>query len=271
MSGGWSMGDSAPAVPSVIGEAFGGGYYAGQISTTGDGVATHYLIVAPKASGEIFGKKWSTTNAGMAGTPNGALGTGSNRIQGPEQTAWMVTTSGGNPDPLRFPAAQFCASLNIAGYTDWYMPALNELEVLYYNLKPIVLTNNPTYYTLVNINAVSPESNSVTAYTADVPTQTTSTLFRAGGSEAFESDFYWASTNSWYFGMDQCSYIKAFGDSTMVNSGNNTITRNGITVYGSNGQYKMVPAGTGDGAGYMGKLDKLYPFVYTRAVRRIPV
>lgn len=42
-----------PKFPTIIGEAWGGGYYAGQYSSTANGVATHYLIVAPKASGEI--------------------------------------------------------------------------------------------------------------------------------------------------------------------------------------------------------------------------
>ena len=46
---------AVPLVPSVIGEAWGGGYYGGKISTSGNGVATHYLIVAPKST-EVFGR-----------------------------------------------------------------------------------------------------------------------------------------------------------------------------------------------------------------------
>ena len=37
--------------PAVIGEPFGGGYFAGYISHTADGNATHALIVAPRATG----------------------------------------------------------------------------------------------------------------------------------------------------------------------------------------------------------------------------
>jgi hypothetical protein len=35
------------AAPTVIGQAFGGGFYAGDISTTANSVATHYLVLAP--------------------------------------------------------------------------------------------------------------------------------------------------------------------------------------------------------------------------------
>jgi hypothetical protein len=38
-------------IPAVIGEPFGGGYFAGYISHTADGSPTHALIVAPRATG----------------------------------------------------------------------------------------------------------------------------------------------------------------------------------------------------------------------------
>ena len=41
------LGSSFAPPPTVIGQAYGGGFYAGQISTTANGVATHYLIIAP--------------------------------------------------------------------------------------------------------------------------------------------------------------------------------------------------------------------------------
>ena len=40
--------------PTVIGQSFGGGYYGGQISVAGNGVASHYLVVAPVSSGQIL-------------------------------------------------------------------------------------------------------------------------------------------------------------------------------------------------------------------------
>jgi hypothetical protein len=46
----WVITGSQP-FPAVIGEAFGGGYFAGYISHTADGNPTHALIVAPRATG----------------------------------------------------------------------------------------------------------------------------------------------------------------------------------------------------------------------------
>ena len=49
-----------PPPPTTIGQAYGGGYYAGKIAVGGGGIATHYLIVAPKSTGETSGKAWGT-------------------------------------------------------------------------------------------------------------------------------------------------------------------------------------------------------------------
>ena len=46
----WLITPTQP-IPAVIGEAFGGGYFAGYISHTADGNPTHALIVAPRATG----------------------------------------------------------------------------------------------------------------------------------------------------------------------------------------------------------------------------
>jgi hypothetical protein len=50
-------------IPAVIGEAFGGGYFAGYISHTADGNPTHALIVAPKATGEVAAAWAANANA----------------------------------------------------------------------------------------------------------------------------------------------------------------------------------------------------------------
>jgi len=48
-------------------------------------------------------------------------------------------TSGDNITNLMLfgdhPGARFCRDLNIGGYTDWYFPALKELNLLYYLFK----------------------------------------------------------------------------------------------------------------------------------------
>ena len=159
------------APPTVIGQAYGGGYYAGQIGVSS--VATHYIIVGPVASAQSS-LQWKTSATSTAGT--------SSVIDGPANSAAMNNAS--------HPAAQFCEGLNIGSYTDWYMPAVNELEVCYYNLKPTTQAN----YTLsgINPNAVPARASN---YTAGTPAQTTAADFITGtGAQAFFAGQYWAST-----------------------------------------------------------------------------
>ena len=108
-----------------IGDAYEGGFFAGQISVAGNGVASHNLVIAPKATGQSANLQWKTVNT--AGDPTSL-------IDGPANSAYMNSGT--------YPMAQFCENLSIGGYTDWYMPAYNELEVCYYNLKPTTTSNN---------------------------------------------------------------------------------------------------------------------------------
>jgi hypothetical protein len=174
-----------PAGPTTIGQAFGGGFYAGQISTTADGVATHYLIVAPKASGENSSRSW-----GVYGTTTGTTSV----INGPTNSASLAALG------ASYQAAVFAEGLTIGGYSDWYLPAKNELEVLYYFLKPTTDANNTSSGS--NANAVSPEPIS-TNYTSGSPAQTSAGIgFRSGETNAFDIAYYWSSTeynatNAW--------------------------------------------------------------------------
>ena len=167
-----------PAGPTTIGQAFGGGFYAGQIAVGGGGVATHYLIVAPKASGNVnpaAGKLW-----GIRGVTTGFTSV----INGPTNSAGEAALG------TSYEAATFCENLSIGTYTDWYLPAKNELEVLYYFLKPTTTANNTSGGS--NANAVSPEPVS-TNYSSGSPAQTSVTDFKLGGTEAFPAGAYWAS------------------------------------------------------------------------------
>lgn len=163
------------AGPTVIGEPFGGGFYAGQISTTANSVPTHYLIIAPKSSGETASKQWKTSNTSTAGT--------NSEIDGPTNSANMNNAS--------HPAAQFCEGLTIGGFSDWYMPARNELEVCYYNLKPTTTLNNTSAG--INVNAVPARASN---YTTGTPAQTSATDFQSGGTEAIATNDFWDSTET---------------------------------------------------------------------------
>jgi len=158
-----------------IGDAYGGGYYAGQISTAGNGIADYNLVVGPVASAQST-LQWKTTNTTTAGT--------SSVINGPANSTAMNNAS--------HPAAQFCEGLTIGGYSDWYMPAKNELEVCYYNLKPTTTANNTG--SGINANAVPARASN---YTAGTPAQTSAADFKDTGAEDFSTAVtYWSSTEN---------------------------------------------------------------------------
>ena len=158
----------------AIGDAYQGGFYAGQISTTGNGIATHNLVVGPVASAQNASKQWKTTNTSTTGT--------SSNIDGP--------TNSSNMNNASHPAAEFCEGLTIGGFSDWYMPARNEVEICYYNLKPTTDSNNTS--TGTNSNAVPTRASN---YTSGTPAQTSATAFQTGNSEAFTGGvYYWSST-----------------------------------------------------------------------------
>jgi hypothetical protein len=159
-----------PSPPPVPGQAFGGGFFAGQIGV--GGVATHNLVVGPLSSAQST-LQWKTSNTSTSGT--------SSVIDGP--------TNSSNMNNASHPAAQFCEGLTIGGFSDWYMPAKNELEVCYFNLKPTTTSNNTS--SGINPNAVPSRGSN---YTSGTPAQTSATAFQSGGSEAFAAAVYWSST-----------------------------------------------------------------------------
>lgn len=180
---------SGAAPPPTIGQFYGGGYYAGSISATGNGVATHYLIVAPKSTGETSGLTW-----GPQGVTTGATSV----INGPSNSATLAGLGSS------YQAATWCEALSINGYTDWYLPSKNELEVMYYFLKPGT-TNNDTA-SGANPNAVSPEPLN-TNYVYTVPDQTSATAFRTGASDQqLVESMYWSSTEI----NDNMAFVQKF-------------------------------------------------------------
>jgi len=188
----WVITGSQP-FPAVIGEEFGGGYFAGYISHTADGNPTHALIVAPRATGATGGSYTLTTDLAWKTTDTATSGTNS-AFDGVANTAAIVTA--GIAD---HPAASFCVNLNIGGFTDWYLPSSLELDIAYFNLKPSTAAN----VTNAGINNYSlPLRN--TNYTTSYPAQTYLTAWQ--GAEAFVADAHWASTDTvatgatrWFF------------------------------------------------------------------------
>jgi hypothetical protein len=176
----------AQPFPAVIGEAFGGGYFAGYISHTADGNPTHALIVAPRATGATGTGYTLTTTLKLKNTQTSTPGADS-FFDGVANTAAMVTEGIAN-----FPAAQFCTELSIEGFTDWYLPSRFELTIAYFNLKPTSTLNVILASTGPNIYAVPPRSGS---YTTDYPAQTPISAFNTS-AEAFSTARYWSSTET---------------------------------------------------------------------------
>ena len=84
----------------VIGSAYEGGYFAGQISTAGNGIADYNLVVAPVASGEATNKQFNTMNQS---DPTSV-------IDGPTNSATMNNSNQ--------QASFFCNALTIGGFSD---------------------------------------------------------------------------------------------------------------------------------------------------------
>ena len=196
-----SVSPANPA-PTVIGQSFGGGFYAGQISTAGNSVADYYLIVGPVASAENASKKYKNTNTSVPGAAS--------VIEGPQNTADMVADG----DATVYPAAHFCDGLTIGGFSDWYLPAKLEIEVCYYNLKPTT-ANNETSANGINAYAVPARASK---YTTGTPAQTSATSFQSTGTEDFLVSNYWTSTDPFasfgfveYFGSGSIGYASKTG------------------------------------------------------------
>ena len=173
-------------------------------------MARHRVIVAPKASGE---------NAGIAlKNANSALPTACQTLT----EGFAATQSMRDADNSTvYPAAHWARNLNIGGRTDWYIPARDELELCWRNLKPVTDNNHVTadrptgqsfnykrdgsYGDADNTHGTNNNSSpNGAAYTASIPAQTAATAFRSGMAEAFEfgSAYYWScseysATSAW--------------------------------------------------------------------------
>jgi hypothetical protein len=175
---GEAEGGSSITLPA-IGDAFEGGFYAGLISHTANGVATHALIVAPRATGASGTGYTLTTNLGWqtSGSTTGAT----SPFDGAANTALMTGS----------PAADFCTGLSIGGFSDWYLPARFELDIAYENLKPTTTANDTSW----GINDYSVPKRTVNRTSGD-PAQTSIAAFQSTGAEPFVAVSHWSSTES---------------------------------------------------------------------------
>jgi hypothetical protein len=100
--------------PTSIGQLYKGGYYAG-IVTVND--ISYYILVSPNDLGQIP-LTWKTSQTNTAGDYS--------TTDGFSNTYNILNTA-------EHPAANWVANRDINGYTDWYLPAIDELEIIHSN------------------------------------------------------------------------------------------------------------------------------------------
>lgn len=105
----------------------GGALYGGSFSY-GGGIGTRKLMVTPGGCTDST----TPTCAGGADATTKAWGTSAahNTTSTTDGLANTATLDAGWSDTA---AAKYCADMTFAGYDDWYLPALNELQQLYTN------------------------------------------------------------------------------------------------------------------------------------------
>jgi hypothetical protein len=100
-----------------------GDTYAGGIIFFLDGSGCHGLVA--KATNEPVTYQWSSTNFNTYAIASGIYG-------GAQNTKKSIAKAGAAASTC--PAASVCDNLISGGYTDWYLPSKDELDMMYVNL-----------------------------------------------------------------------------------------------------------------------------------------
>ena len=152
-----------------IGAPVEGGYFAGEISMTANNVATHLLIVSPKFDGLLTGEGPPAGPCMPFSTPRGASD-GDPEAKDYGLPAALANVNNGSIkhsvyqwiwEDAKGPVAGTYDGNNTTGtgigsYNDWYLPAQNELAILYFFLKPTTDANVSSGGKGKNENSVDP-------------------------------------------------------------------------------------------------------------------
>jgi hypothetical protein len=198
--------------PANIGEPIAGGFLAGVIDTVAGTIDSqdayqtgerYAVIVSPKSLESSIGLKWNasgSSNANNSDTRWDGL-SATNAILSLNNTDYeahdyISNVRSSNPPPT------------FSGGSDWYLPALDELELIYRNLKSQV-TDNSTGTLDRGFPAPQSYGENISsdpngdAYTTSDPSQTNVLVFQEGNSEAMGFQYYmtssWGNTNTAHY------------------------------------------------------------------------
>lgn len=168
---------TAAEVLPKLGAAFEGGYFAGVIHV---GVDRYALVLPPKAQSEHERTVWNGTTKAVTGAASfhdGLANTNAMAKAGSQVAKWALEKK-------------------------LYIPARDELELLYRAFKPGKQTN-------WCYRGDNPSSEPVGyVYSPKLPAQSTVKAFRTSGAEAFEETWYWSSTQ--FAGYEQSAWYQTF-------------------------------------------------------------
>ena len=153
----------------AIGSALGGGWYTGVINING---APHALITASKCA-EIEGE-WGCYGKTITGADSYADGLANTKA---------MAEAGSE-------IAQKVLAQTTSGFTDWAIPARDQQELQYRAFKPGDDENSCSFRDGDNPSSMPAGY----PYTEQSPAQSSVDAFKIGGDEAFETSWYFAST-----------------------------------------------------------------------------
>ena len=153
----------------AIGTSLAGGFYAGRFQIAGK----HFALIVSPAAGDIEGA-WGEYGKKLDGCCS--------MIDGKQNTIDLAESGS--------ELARTIMLLDINGFNDWFLPARDQLELLYRNLKPTDSDNWCSYLDGYNANSVPPGD----VYDNEPPAQTAAADFQAGAEHAVRPEWYWSST-----------------------------------------------------------------------------
>ena len=166
-------------IPTRIGQQTLGGTFTGYNRIRN---SVYAVIVSPKEYESLLEQKTQSTTTPYT----------QSETDGYSNTHAMNT--------YEHPAARYCINLTANGYSDWYLPSINELELAYRYLKPNRLWNTVTDEVEEHNFTGKANGDNQTAipvgkpYTDSTPHRTIVIQFVTNRRESFKWLDYWSST-----------------------------------------------------------------------------